>query len=157
MNVSVMTDMQAGRVHPWLRPVKVAFIPGPMDAALEQTIAGVLDYLRSTGHTVVSVPDDGARTRTGEGGLPRLLDELRAALDAADPVASADGLATLEKALHGKAGGARVDELRRRIIAYDFEAAAAELEFGDDLRGGADYRHLLCRELTARAVREVLS
>ena len=58
MNVSVMTDMQAGRVHPWLRPVKVAFIPGPMDAALEQTIAGVLDYLRSTGHTVVSVPDD---------------------------------------------------------------------------------------------------
>ncbi len=37
------------------------------------------------------------------------------------------------------------------------EAAAAELDFGDDLRGSADYRRHLCRELVARAVREVLS
>jgi len=37
------------------------------------------------------------------------------------------------------------------------EAAASELEFGDDVRGSADYRRELCRTLVTRAVREVLS
>ncbi len=37
------------------------------------------------------------------------------------------------------------------------EAAAAELEFGDDLRASADYRRRLCRVLVERAVKEVLS
>ncbi len=36
-------------------------------------------------------------------------------------------------------------------------AAAAELEFGDDLRATADYRRRLCHVLVARAVKEVLS
>jgi CO/xanthine dehydrogenase FAD-binding subunit len=37
------------------------------------------------------------------------------------------------------------------------EAAAAELDFGDDLRASADYRRRLCRTLVERAVKEVLS
>ena len=37
------------------------------------------------------------------------------------------------------------------------EAAAAELDFGDDVRASADYRRALCRALVARAVGEVLS
>ena len=37
------------------------------------------------------------------------------------------------------------------------EAAAAELDFGDDLRASADYRRQLCRVLVERAVKEVLS
>ncbi|MCS7222298.1 MAG: hypothetical protein RML36_06890 [Anaerolineae bacterium] len=45
-------------VHPWLRTVKVAFIPGPMDSALQQTTEGVLNYLRNAGHSVVNIPDN---------------------------------------------------------------------------------------------------
>ncbi len=37
------------------------------------------------------------------------------------------------------------------------EAAAAELEFGDDVRASADYRREICRTLVARATVEVLS
>jgi CO/xanthine dehydrogenase FAD-binding subunit len=37
------------------------------------------------------------------------------------------------------------------------EAAAAELEFGDDVRASADYRRAICPVLVARAVEEVLS
>jgi len=37
------------------------------------------------------------------------------------------------------------------------EAAAAELEFGDDVRASSDYRRTLCRVLVMRAVEEVLS
>lgn len=37
------------------------------------------------------------------------------------------------------------------------QAAAGELEFGDDVRGSADYRRELCRTLVARAAGEVLS
>lgn len=37
------------------------------------------------------------------------------------------------------------------------EAAAAELEFGDDVRASGDYRRTLCRVLVTRAVEEVLS
>ncbi len=58
--------------------------------------------------------------------------------------------------LAGTPDGIAGDDLAELAAACG-EAAAAELEFGDDLRGGADYRRLLCRELTARAVREVLS
>ncbi len=54
-----MTVGDAGKaIHRWLRPVRVAFVPGPTDALLEQTINGVLDYLRLSGHTVVPIPDD---------------------------------------------------------------------------------------------------
>ncbi len=45
-------------LHPWLRTIHVAFIPGSMDAVLQQTVEGVLEYLRETGHEVVSIPDD---------------------------------------------------------------------------------------------------
>ncbi len=37
------------------------------------------------------------------------------------------------------------------------EAAAAELEFGDDVRASADYRREICKTLVARAAVEVLS
>ncbi len=58
MNVRVMAGMQEKGIHPWLRTVRVAFIPGPRDAVLEQIIEGVLDYLRASGHTVVAEPDN---------------------------------------------------------------------------------------------------
>ncbi len=37
------------------------------------------------------------------------------------------------------------------------DAAAAELEFGDDVRGSAEYRRELCRTLVTRAAQEVLA
>ena len=51
-------DRSTVPVHPWLRQVRVAFVPGPLNAALEQTSAGILSYLRQAGHSVVDVPDD---------------------------------------------------------------------------------------------------
>ncbi|HID87471.1 MAG TPA: hypothetical protein EYP55_08865 [Anaerolineae bacterium] len=43
--------------HRWLRSVRVALVPGPMDALLEQTVHGVLEVLRQSGHAVVPLPD----------------------------------------------------------------------------------------------------
>jgi CO/xanthine dehydrogenase FAD-binding subunit len=37
------------------------------------------------------------------------------------------------------------------------EAAAAELDFGDDLRASADYRRRVCGALVTRALEEVLA
>jgi hypothetical protein len=47
-----------GPIHPWLRLVRVAFVPGPLNPVLQETSDGVLAYLRSAGHSVVDVPDD---------------------------------------------------------------------------------------------------
>lgn len=44
-------------IHQWLRSVRVAFVPGPMDALLERTIHGVLGVLKQSGHAVLSLPD----------------------------------------------------------------------------------------------------
>lgn len=57
MAVKVLEE-QPKEIHPWLRTIKVAFVPGWMDDALRQVTEGVLTYLRSTGHKVVDTPDD---------------------------------------------------------------------------------------------------
>ncbi|RME48245.1 MAG: hypothetical protein D6791_03785 [Chloroflexi bacterium] len=44
--------------HSWLKRVNVAFVPGPMNAVVEQTIEGILAAFRSLGHTVQDRPDD---------------------------------------------------------------------------------------------------
>ncbi len=50
---------QAGPLHGWLRQLHVAFVPGPMTAALEETAAGVLEQFAVWGHAVQETPDDG--------------------------------------------------------------------------------------------------
>lgn len=45
-------------LHSFLRPVSVAFVPGPMTSLLEQVSDTLLDHLRRQGHTVRTTPDD---------------------------------------------------------------------------------------------------
>lgn len=44
--------------HPWLRRVRVAFIPGPITPLLEETVDGILHQFRLQGHQVQDRPDD---------------------------------------------------------------------------------------------------
>jgi hypothetical protein len=46
--------------HPWLKQLKLAFVPGPTSAVLEQVIEGLLDQFRDLGHQVLPEPADGA-------------------------------------------------------------------------------------------------
>ncbi len=45
-------------LHPWLRRVRVAFVPGPMSPLLEGVADGILRVFRRLGHDVQEVPDD---------------------------------------------------------------------------------------------------
>jgi len=44
--------------HDWLKTTKVAFVPGPMDAVLEEVASGVLERFEALGHTVQEKPTD---------------------------------------------------------------------------------------------------
>lgn len=45
-------------LHPWLRRVRVAFVPGPMTPLLEGVADGILRVFRRLGHEVQDTPDD---------------------------------------------------------------------------------------------------
>lgn len=44
--------------HPWLRTIRLAFVPGPIPSLLEEVSSRVLDHVRLQGHEVQSLPDD---------------------------------------------------------------------------------------------------
>ncbi len=48
----------AGPTHPWLRPIRLAFIPGPMTPLLEKVAAGLEHAARGQGHELQAAPDD---------------------------------------------------------------------------------------------------
>lgn len=59
MSIAVATQPPSTQaVHDWLRPLHVAFAPGPVDAVLEQTVQGVLQRFAARGHAVQEAPDD---------------------------------------------------------------------------------------------------
>ncbi len=45
-------------LHPFLHPVTVAFVPGPMTPLLEEVSDALLNRLRAQGHTVQKTPDE---------------------------------------------------------------------------------------------------
>ncbi len=45
-------------LHPWLKRVHVAFVPGPMDPVLQETADGILQSFRLLGHVVQDKPTD---------------------------------------------------------------------------------------------------
>ncbi len=44
--------------HDWMKRVNVTFIPGYMDAVLEETVNGILQHFNKLGHTVQEQPDN---------------------------------------------------------------------------------------------------
>ncbi len=44
--------------HPWLRRVRVSFVPGPMTPLLESVVDGILSVFRRFGHDVQETPND---------------------------------------------------------------------------------------------------
>jgi hypothetical protein len=45
-------------VHPWLRPINVAYVPGPVTALLEEVVSNLLEHFSRDGHQVQEEPDD---------------------------------------------------------------------------------------------------
>ena len=48
-----------GKVHPWLYPVKVAFVPGLMDPLLDEFAHGLMQCFQQLGNTVLEHPEEG--------------------------------------------------------------------------------------------------
>jgi len=48
----------AGSIHPWLRQIHVAFVPGPMDPLLDEVSQNLLRRFRLLGHHAQEIPDD---------------------------------------------------------------------------------------------------
>lgn len=55
-DMTSITTIPDRPLHDWLKTVHVAFVPGTMDAVLEEMIAGVLERFRAYGHTVQDRP-----------------------------------------------------------------------------------------------------
>jgi hypothetical protein len=55
-----MPERVSSPIHPWLRQLKVAVVPGPASTVLEEVIDGLLDQFRDMGHEVLPAPADGA-------------------------------------------------------------------------------------------------
>jgi hypothetical protein len=58
MSSVIQETIPAKPRHPWLRPIKIAFVPGPMSALSEEVIAGLLDHARLQGHQIQPTPND---------------------------------------------------------------------------------------------------
>jgi hypothetical protein len=50
--------MNAAALHPWIRPVSIAYIPGDLTPALEQAAEALLDWLEHAGCQVSRTPDN---------------------------------------------------------------------------------------------------
>jgi hypothetical protein len=46
------------RIHPWLRKISLAFLPGPMTPLLEEVATDLMRCFRSHGHGLKTTPDD---------------------------------------------------------------------------------------------------
>ncbi len=59
-------------LHPWVKRVRIAFVPGPMDAVLEETAQGILQSFKLLGHIVQDKPTDETDVllTTAEYGVP---------------------------------------------------------------------------------------
>jgi hypothetical protein len=58
MNIAFRESTTAKPVHPWLRKIHVAFVPGPVSPLLEEVASGLLHHFRLQGHHVQKTPDD---------------------------------------------------------------------------------------------------
>lgn len=58
--MSVMPQVDSGvkPVHPWLRKMRMAFVPGPMTPLLEEVTGELLRHARLHGHILQTKPDD---------------------------------------------------------------------------------------------------
>lgn len=57
--MEVLPERIGSPIHPWLKRLKVAFVPGPTSAVLEEVIDGLLEKFQALGHEVQSQPQDG--------------------------------------------------------------------------------------------------
>ncbi len=58
MQSSPLAFQEAKPLHEWLHSIKVAFVPGPMTAVLEEALDKLLEGFRQHGHQVQALPDD---------------------------------------------------------------------------------------------------
>lgn len=58
MNTPTAALPAAIPIHPWLKRLKLAFVPGPMTTMLDDLVAGLLARFKALGHTVQKAPDD---------------------------------------------------------------------------------------------------
>ena len=48
--------MKPSPLHAWVRPISIAYLPGALTPAVEQTISGLLEWLQFAGCTVTDTP-----------------------------------------------------------------------------------------------------
>jgi hypothetical protein len=48
--------MRPSPLHAWVRPISIAYVPGPLTPAVEQTVGGLLEWLQFAGCTVTDTP-----------------------------------------------------------------------------------------------------
>ena len=58
MNPVVPESATSKPIHPWLHPINLAFVPGPLTALSEEVAEGLLRHARMQGHQVQDTPDD---------------------------------------------------------------------------------------------------
>ena len=58
MSIALKESSTARPIHPWLRKIHVAFVPGPMTPLLEEMMDGLKRHFRRLGHQVQPAPDD---------------------------------------------------------------------------------------------------
>lgn len=58
MSIAVKEFTTIKPTHPWLRRIRVAFVPGPITSLLKEVANGLLRHFRLRGHQVQTTPDD---------------------------------------------------------------------------------------------------
>ncbi len=58
MNSAPFALASSGPLHPWLRQIRMAFVPGPMTSLLEEVTHRLLQQVQLHGHQVQGFPDD---------------------------------------------------------------------------------------------------
>ncbi len=58
MSSALHIPATAGPTHPWLRPIRLTFVPGPMTSLLEEVVAGLRQAAQGQGHEIQAVPDN---------------------------------------------------------------------------------------------------
>ena len=58
MSIELEGSITVKPTHPWLREMRVAFVPGPMTLLLQEVMNGLERHFRRLGHQVQTTPDD---------------------------------------------------------------------------------------------------
>ena len=58
MSITFKESTATKPTHPWLRRIRVAFVPGPTTSLLKEVASGLLRHFRLQGHQVQTAPDD---------------------------------------------------------------------------------------------------